>query len=54
MNAPRDPWTDFAEVFAEELAAPMNADALEAMREQYEREQIETARSEAWQQEMSK
>lgn len=43
MNAPRDPWIDFNEVFAEELAAPLKPmDEAEA----YAREQMASAQSE--------
>ena len=48
MNAPRDPWADFAEVFAEELKAGANwtPQMMDAYREEYEREQIAAANSE--------
>jgi hypothetical protein len=56
MNAPRDPWEAFSAVFAEELsaAAKWTPEQMDAMADEYQREQIETARSEAAQQEMSK
>ena len=45
----RDPWEDFAAVFAEELASAAKWDEETMLRlaEEYEREQIATARSEA-------
>ena len=48
MNAPRDAWDDFAEVFAAELATRgcWTPEAMEAAREQYERAQIASAQSE--------
>lgn len=49
MNAPRDPWADFAAEFAEELKAAMtlNAADLDRLAEEYQREAIATAQSEA-------
>ena len=56
MNAERDIWDDFAAALdkddREELLKPLtplvpSVEIEEAMREQYEREQIESARSEA-------
>jgi hypothetical protein len=48
MNSPRDPWADFAEVFADEMKVQPLTDAqLEALREEYERAQIDSAQSEA-------
>lgn len=47
MNAPRDPWADFAAEFAEELKAAMtlNAADLDRLAEQYAREQMASANS---------
>ena len=45
MNAPRDPWIDFAEVFAEELAAPLTTEQMDAMADDYAREQMAGANS---------
>ena len=55
MSAVRDPWADFAAVFADELAAaakwtPEQMDAAEA----YAREQMASAQSEAAQQAATK
>ena len=49
MSAQRDAWEDFAAVFSEELAAAVTwtPEAMEAAREEYEREQIASAQSEA-------
>ena len=63
MNATRDPWAEFADVFAEELAASnkwppdlinamadavaLNRADLDALSDEYQREQIESAQSEA-------
>ncbi len=44
---PRDQWPLPAEVPAWWADRPLTPEHLEAMREEYEREQIETARSEA-------
>ena len=47
MNA-RDPWADFAAVFAEELlaASVLTPKQMDAMAEEYAKEQIATAQSE--------
>ena len=49
MNTPRDPWLDFADVFAEELKAQAawTDEMREAARLAYEMEQVITAQSEA-------
>lgn len=50
MNAP-DFWSDFSAVFADELAAkPLTPEQMDAMADEYQREQIATAQSEATQQ----
>jgi len=43
MSAPRDPWADFAAVFAEELA--MTTKTMDAMADNYQREQLASANS---------
>lgn len=45
----RDPWEDFAAVFAEEIAAAVQwtPEAMEAAAAEYQREQIAGAQSEA-------
>ena len=41
MNAPRDPWADFEEVFADVLALPEpSADEMQAMADEYQRAAI--------------
>ena len=43
----RDAWDDFAEVFAEELAAPLTPAQMDAMADEYQRDAIASAQSEA-------
>ena len=52
----RDPWEDFAAVFAEEIAAQAKwtPEQMDAIADEYQREQIETARSEAWEAQQGK
>ena len=61
MNAPRDPWLAFAEVFgprwlafAEVFGTTPLTDEQFQQCDEYQREQIETARSERAEQEASK
>ena len=51
MNAPRDPWLAFAEVFG---TTPLTDEQLQQCADDYQREQIETARSERAEQEARK
>lgn len=48
MNAPREPWADFCAEFAEDIAAvPLTPAELQKLADEYQREQIEIAQSEA-------
>lgn len=47
MNIPRDPWEDFAEAFADLLNQPITAEQMDEMADDYQRQQIATAQSEA-------
>lgn len=52
MNAPRDPWADFAAVFSEELAdaAKWTPEQMQAAADEYQRAEIASAQSDAaWQ-----
>ena len=47
MSAPRDPWADFVQAIAEFIPAhtPITDDELDAMADQYQRQQIAGASS---------
>lgn len=49
MNAPRDPWADFAEAFSDYLAdaEQWTPEQMQAAADEYQRDAIATAQSEA-------
>jgi hypothetical protein len=47
-----DIWGDFAEVFADVPQMPLTPEQMDALADEYQREQIATAQSEAAQEEM--
>lgn len=48
MNAPREPWADFCAEFAEDInAKPLTAEELQKLADEYQRDAIDGAQSDA-------